>query len=267
MLRKAIASVCFSLCLGFTLASQSSAAPASYRVVPGDTLSAIADRFHVSIGQIVRLNHLSDANVLSEGQVLRLAAVHKKVVRTNRKIARAKRPVVVAAAKHRGRHAHPQVSLTAQISELQGLWMATHTGAAPPAFLGSFAAARRVLSLEVQVTKTALRYLGVPYAWGGESFSGVDCSGFVQAVFRRNGIVLPRTADAQFEVGRRIVQSALLPGDLVFFQTYSEGASHVGIYLGAGRFVHASASDGVRVDSLSEDYYSSRYLGARREAI
>jgi cell wall-associated NlpC family hydrolase len=102
--------------------------------------------------------------------------------------------------------------------------------------------------------------------WGGESFGGVDCSGFVQAVFRHNGIELPRTADAQFEVGRHVPGAGLQPGDLVFFQTYAEGASHVGIYLGGGQFVHASSSNGVRVDSMSESYYASRFIGARRAA-
>lgn len=265
MLRKAIASVCGSLCLSLCLATHAIAAPATYTVAPGDTLSAISDRFHVIVGQIVRLNHLRDANVLDLGQVLHISSLQKKGSRTT---AMRRHRQVVALGKHRKAHRAAQpASSPDQVAELRGLWVATHTGMAPPSFAASFAAAQRVIALEVHVTRTALRYVGVPYVWGGESFGGVDCSGFVQAVFRRNGIELPRTADAQFEVGRRIVQAGLQPGDLVFFQTYSEGASHVGIYLGAGRFVHASASDGVRVDSLSEDYYSSRYLGARREAM
>ncbi len=265
MLRKAIAVVCCSLSLSFCLVTHAKAAPATYTVAPGDTLSAIADRFHVSVAQIVRLNHLRDANVLGEGQILHISALPKK---RSPAMAMHKHRRFVASAKHRKVHVAAQPANTpAQVAELRGLWVATHTGMAPPSFAASFAAAQRVIASEVQLTRTALRYVGVPYVWGGESFGGVDCSGFVQAVFRRNGIELPRTADAQFEVGRRIAQEGLQPGDLVFFQTYAEGASHVGIYLGDGRFVHASASDGVRVDSLSDDYYSSRYLGARREAI
>jgi cell wall-associated NlpC family hydrolase len=128
----------------------------------------------------------------------------------------------------------------------------------------SFSLAERILAFDAQVTHTALRYLGVPYVWGGTTYSGVDCSGFVQAVFEHNGVSLPRTADSQFEVGRAIRMRDLMPGDLVFFETYTVGPSHVGIYLGGGRFVHASASDGVRVDHLSDDYYAERYLGARR---
>jgi len=109
-----------------------------------------------------------------------------------------------------------------------------------------------------------MRFLGVPYSWGGTSYGGVDCSGFVWAVFAKNGIDLPRMADGQFEAGRHVRVADLRPGDLVFFQTYAPGASHVGIYLGGGRFVHASSSDGVRIDQLAEDYYAERFIGARR---
>ncbi|HEY5094381.1 MAG TPA: C40 family peptidase, partial [Candidatus Eremiobacteraceae bacterium] len=136
---------------------------------------------------------------------------------------------------------------------------------APPV-VASFEFAQQALTFDARITGTALRYLGVPYVWGGTSFGGVDCSGFVWAVFAKNGIYLPRTADAQYESGRHVSTQDLRAGDLVFFQTYALGASHVGIYLGNGRFVHASSSNGVRVDQLAEDYYSARYLGARRLA-
>jgi peptidoglycan DL-endopeptidase LytE len=272
MLRKALASLCLTSCLSIALTAQTLADPQTYVVTSGDTLSAIADRFHVSVERLVRYNHLADADTLSLGQVLRLAPAPKKLaahhagaMSSHGARVAARTPKHHAVALH---HHAPRVvateSSSAHMAELQALWIATHAGAAPPSFEGSFATAQRLVALELELTRTALRYLGVPYEWGGESLSGVDCSGFVQAVFRHNGIELPRTADAQFEVGHRVTLGGLEPGDLVFFQTYAEGASHVGIYLGDGRFVHASASDGVRVDSLSEDYYSSRYIGARR---
>ncbi len=112
------------------------------------------------------------------------------------------------------------------------------------------------------LTRSALRFLGVPYVFGGTSTSGFDCSGFVQHVFAMMGIALPRTADAQYDVGKPSVGGPRA-GDLVFFDTYG-GVSHVGIYLGAGEFVHASSSHGVMVSHLSDSYWAARYVGSKR---
>lgn len=112
------------------------------------------------------------------------------------------------------------------------------------------------------LTSSALRFLGVPYVFGGTSTAGFDCSGFVQHVFAMLGIGLPRTADAQYDAGRPAVGGPH-PGDLVFFDTYG-GVSHVGIYLGKGQFVHASSSHGVMVSHLSDSYWAARYVGAKR---
>lgn len=113
------------------------------------------------------------------------------------------------------------------------------------------------------LVEKALSLTGVPYVFGGTSRSGFDCSGFTQYVFKQFGVSLPRTAAEQFNVGSSVKRAQLQPGDLVFFTTYASGASHVGIYIGGGSFVHASNS-GVRTTSLSDSYYASRYLGARR---
>ena len=117
--------------------------------------------------------------------------------------------------------------------------------------------ARRIIS-------TSMDYIGVPYVFGGTSPYGFDCSGYVQYVFAKAGISLPRTADVQYEVGTPISTTELVPGDLVFFSTYTYGASHVGIYVGDGNFIHASSSQGVTISSLSSAYYSSHYIGSRR---
>lgn len=121
----------------------------------------------------------------------------------------------------------------------------------------------RTSKLAQTLTRSALRFLGTPYVFGGDSASGFDCSAYVQHVFAMIGISLPRTADAQYDVGRPAVGGPR-PGDLVFFQTYTYGPSHVGIYLGKGKFVHASSSHGVMVSNLSESYWAARYLGAKR---
>jgi cell wall-associated NlpC family hydrolase len=121
----------------------------------------------------------------------------------------------------------------------------------------------RTSRLANQLTRDALRFIGTPYVFGGTSRYGFDCSGFVQHVFALMGVPIPRTADAQYYAGKRATGGPR-PGDLVFFQTYEAGPSHVGIYLGHDHFVHASSSRGVMVSSLSESYWSSRYLGAKR---
>lgn len=113
------------------------------------------------------------------------------------------------------------------------------------------------------LTRSALRFLGTPYVFGGTSGYGFDCSGYVQHVYALLGVHLPRTADAQYYAGSRTV-GGIKTGDLVFFQTYEPGPSHVGIYLGHGHFAHASSSHGVMVSSLSDSYWSARYIGAKR---
>ena len=113
---------------------------------------------------------------------------------------------------------------------------------------------------------TALTLRGTPYLNGGsEPSRGFDCSGFVQWVFSRHGLSLPREVREQYGEGRRIARGDVQAGDLVFFETVSRGASHVGIALGAGEFVHAPSSRGVvRVESYASEYWSSRWVGARR---
>ena len=113
-----------------------------------------------------------------------------------------------------------------------------------------------------ELLELASRFQGAPYAWGGASPNGVDCSGFVQEVFRLAGHSLPRLADAQFEQTHPV--DSPQPGDLVFFTTYEPGPSHVGISLGGQEFLHASSSRGVIRASLEENYFKTRYLGARR---
>lgn len=121
----------------------------------------------------------------------------------------------------------------------------------------------RTTKLAALLARDALRFLGTPYVFGGTSAAGFDCSGFVQHVYAMAGISLPRTADAQYDVGRPALGGPRI-GDLVFFETYTDGVSHVGVYLGHGEFVHASSSHGVMVSRLSDAYWRERYVGAKR---
>jgi cell wall-associated NlpC family hydrolase len=115
------------------------------------------------------------------------------------------------------------------------------------------------------ISSTALSFRGTQYRSGGADPAGFDCSGLVQYVFGQHGVALPRDARRQFEVGQAIDTAALEPGDLVFFTTVAPGASHVGIVVGGDQFVHAPGDNGaVRVDQLSAQYWSNRFVGAKR---
>ncbi|HUQ87589.1 MAG TPA: C40 family peptidase [Vicinamibacterales bacterium] len=112
---------------------------------------------------------------------------------------------------------------------------------------------------------TALSLRGAPYRNGGGDPSGFDCSGFVQYVYEQHGVTMPRQVREQFRIGKTIDRDRLEPGDLVFFSTVAPGASHVGIVIGGDQFIHAPSERGVvRVESLSQQYWASRFIGAKR---
>jgi hypothetical protein len=113
----------------------------------------------------------------------------------------------------------------------------------------------------------AMGYVGLPYTWGGGSFEdGFDCSAFVQAAFSRSlGLSLPRTATEQAHASQTIDRQDLQPGDLVFFNTLGHRFSHVGIYIGDGRFVHSPRSGAhIRLENFNGSYWQRRFTGARR---
>lgn len=122
-------------------------------------------------------------------------------------------------------------------------------------------------NMGAQIVSTAKQYLGIPYKYGGSSPStGFDCSGFVYYVLKSLGYSPYRTASSQYNMGTYVAKSDLQPGDLVFFQgTYKSGISHVGIYVGNGKFIHApSTGKVVSYADLNSTYYTNHYYGARR---
>ena len=114
-----------------------------------------------------------------------------------------------------------------------------------------------------QVANYAYNFLGRPYVYGANGPNAFDCSGFTSYVYRHFGVSLPRTASSQFSAGSAVSRNNLAPGDLVFFNTVGY-LGHVGLYIGGGDFIHAASSGRVKISSLSEGYYRTRYAGARR---
>ena len=119
-----------------------------------------------------------------------------------------------------------------------------------------------------QVVETALSFLGYPYVYGGSTPKGFDCSGFTSYIYKQYGYSLNRTCSGQLDNGTPVAMSELQPGDLVIFKKYASSAgraSHVGIYIGGGEFIHASTSKvGVIISKLSDAYYTPGFVGGRR---
>ena len=144
--------------------------------------------------------------------------------------------------------------------------------------LGSWLAHKGLLSQMTQASQSvtnkaselvvhAMGFLGVPYQRGGGTVeTGFDCSGFVKAIFEQTvGLVLPRKAEQQAADTQRIDKKELVPGDLVFFNTMHRAYSHVGIYVGDGKFIHSPKPGAeVRIESLAAAYWNRRFDGARR---
>ncbi len=138
--------------------------------------------------------------------------------------------------------------------------------------VGGVEAAQRAVQNEGMSTNDNIRfgyilqsYLGRPYTGRSKYIDGVDCSFFVSDVFRKyDATELPRTVRDQFKTGSEVPYRQLRYGDLVFYKTERNRVSHVGVYVGDGRFIHASTSRGVIITAMTEKYWSQRYVGARR---
>ncbi|KLV26052.1 peptidase P60 [Niallia circulans] len=131
-------------------------------------------------------------------------------------------------------------------------------------FSGIFTAPEASAASKKSVVTVAKNYIGTPYKYGGTSPKGFDCSGFVGYSYKKVGKSLPRTTASIYKKGKKVKKANLQKGDLIFFETYKKGASHVGIYIGSNQFIHSSSSKGVKVDKLSNSYWKTKYYGAKR---
>ncbi|WP_342542035.1 C40 family peptidase [Paenisporosarcina sp. FSL H8-0542] len=118
-----------------------------------------------------------------------------------------------------------------------------------------------------KLVSAANNVMGTKYLRGGTTANGFDCSGFIGYVYNQVGVDLPRTSAGMYSTGSSVAKKNLQAGDLVFFNTSGKGVSHVGVYIGGGKFAHSSSSKGVSIAKLNDPYYwGSKYIGAKRVA-
>ncbi|BCS55137.1 C40 family peptidase [Geobacter sp. SVR] len=224
----------------------------SYKVLKGDTLPGIAKKTGVKMADLRRLNGIK-RNKVKVGQVLALSEEAPAAKENPRPSVAANRLQLV------NRDLLNEQEFNTTLAEL------TDLDADVPVDLAKKLEESTTSAGINKLKKTAYTFLGARYRFGGNSRAALDCSSFTQQVFRELAVSLPRTAREQFSVGSEVQRGDLRKGDLVFFQTYARFPSHVGIYLGDRKMIHASSRDHrVVISSMDTPYYLSRYLGARR---
>lgn len=303
-MRKLMITSVLLLLLCIITPSPSDAAQTTHKVKQGDNLYSIAKKYHVSVDQLKNQNNLRSIklslgqNLIIKGDTER-AARNESISRKNgkkKKIQEIEAPVEendgefieyktkrgdtldkVAALFNidkedliesnnlqnlKGRKLSPgRTILVPKIIEEGEEEFVTLTGKSLKPWKNS--------DERYMLVKVAKSFMGAPYKYGGNTLKGLDCSAYVKKIYEIFDIQLPRSARDQFKVGSKVGKEELGVGDLVFFRTkrYAKYPTHVGIYIGEGNFIHSSSGHGrigVKIDSLSSDYYSKVYTGATR---
>jgi len=230
--------------------AKSKSKPVYYTVKKGDTLSRIAKKTHHPMKQIAALNHINNKS-LHVGQKIVLAkstyvSAKSEPVPEDNDLTAEEDDASPDVVNENDTKETTEVSNDEpeRKGELLGKWNSPD---------------------EMQLfVKVATGFIGAPYRFGGSSLKGIDCSSFVQKIYRIFDVTLPRNAAQQSKVGISISRENLTQGDLVFFHT-KRSLGHVGIYIGNNEFVHASSKKkGVRIDSLDTPYYQKRFQRAVR---
>ncbi|OIN97153.1 hypothetical protein AUJ66_04230 [Candidatus Desantisbacteria bacterium CG1_02_38_46] len=267
-----------------------------YRVKPGDNLTKIASRYNITVRELMSLNGLR-GELIKVGQKIKVpdiqnsefstsSASRKDSTTTNTEVVfKVPRRILVGYKVKSGdtllglaRRFHTSVRELKRINSLKtDTIVIGHVLKAPSYKMEEVRLPRVDIAIDTnvcaeaeafdtrpfQLVQIAKEYQGIPYKRGGESPYRVDCSGFVRMLFKCFDILLPRTSRNQFEIGEKV--KTITVGDLLFFATRgSSRVNHVGIYIGDGKFIHASSAEGKVVISPISSYYKNRFRGARR---
>jgi len=278
----------------------SAAMAATHMVRTGDTLWELSRKYGISTQALARANGISEEAILQPGQKLTIPGSSSSSASRPSPASAGKQGVVQKSAPLRAepstqgrRLGTLRAGTRVQILETKWDWHRVRTASGSTGWVGGFlvkvtqsrpvasarsgrqsasgSVARRPSAppppsaASSPAVRTAMNHLGDRYRYGGSSRGGFDCSGFTRYVYAKHGVVLPHNSAAQFQKGTPVGKGELQPGDLVFFSRGGRRIGHVGVYVGGGKFVHASnPRGGVRVDSLTTGTYARTYVGARR---
>jgi peptidoglycan DL-endopeptidase LytE len=237
-----------------TFGGSASAHENIYTVQSGDSLWKISQANNISIANLKTWNNLTSDSIYVN-QKLSLLAPHSHETATGTYTVQKGDTLYLIAARNQLTVAQLKsinnlTSDTIYVGQVLKVTPSTTTTPVPAP----------TVSKAQMVMDEAKKYIGTPYLWGGNTPAGFDCSGLTSYVFNKVGVSIPRTAATQWS-GLKVVSSPK-PGDLVFFETYAPGPTHVGIYLGNNQFIQAG-SKGVSIADMTNTYWKPRYLGAR----
>ncbi|MFY3792275.1 LysM peptidoglycan-binding domain-containing protein [Ureibacillus sp. MALMAid1270] len=227
----------------------------SYTVKSGDTLYSIAKAHNTTVSEIKSINQLN-SDTINIGQVLKIPNAKQSTSKT----------YVVQSGDSLWQIATKNGLTVQQLKVFNGLTSdAIYVGQVLKLTLDGTETAKSEVNNSLNVgalIAEGKKYLGVPYVWGGSTPSGFDCSGFLNYVYGKVGISIPRTVETIYADSTSVTTPQ--PGDLVFYTTYKAGPSHAGIYIGDNKFLHAGSSTGVTITDMNNPYWKARYLGAKK---
>lgn len=255
-----------------TLVGTSTTAPtpvqttSTYTVQAGDSLSLIAKKYNTTVTQIKQLNGLT-SDTIYVGQTLKVSGTVTAPQSTGSYTVQSGDTLSAIAKKYgitttQLKAANNLTSDLIRVGQVLTIPSAGTTAPTPsPTQTGQTTEQRMQVLLQ-----DSRNYVGVPYVWGGESPSGFDCSGFVYFMFNKHGFDIPRqTSGDYYKMGTSVSKANLQPGDLVFFGVNTPGVvSHVGFYMGDGKYISATSSSGIAIVSMDNVYWSKYYMGAKR---